>query len=53
MQGNFMGGLQGAVGAVAGGFGNNLSNYGPAWTSNAFPHQRGESKLDAWFRRMG
>lgn len=53
MQGNFMGGMQGAVGAVAGGFGNNLSNYGPAWTSNAFPHQRGESKLDAWFRRMG
>jgi hypothetical protein len=55
MQGNFMGGIlngmtPGQVGAamVAG----NTPSMRPSWTSNAYPHRRGESRDEAYYRRV-
>jgi hypothetical protein len=49
MQQNFLGGISQGMGYLNN-F-NNLNNYKPAWTSNAYPHRRGEGQLAADKRR--
>ncbi len=49
-QGNFLGGIAGGMNFLRN-F-NNLNNYRPAWTSNAYPYRRGESRDSAYARRM-
>ena len=50
MQGNFMGGIMGSMAWLNNL--NNIRNYGPSWTSNAYPHHRGESRDEAYYRRV-
>lgn len=51
MAGNFYGGI--AQGANYLNNINNIANYQPAWVANAFPHRPGESRWEAYLRRMG
>lgn len=49
-QGNFLGGIAQGMNFLNN-F-NNLNDYRPAWTSNAYPYRRGESRDSAYARRM-
>lgn len=55
MQGNFLGGIlngmtPGQIGAAM--VARNTPAMRPSWTSNAYPHRRGESRDEAYYRRV-
>jgi len=49
MAAGFMGGLRGSMNAVGSHYG---LSYAPSWQANAFPHLPGETREEAYYRRM-